>query len=34
MLAPGDLVKHTVYLAMLNHLARNGKKAHIVGSQL
>lgn len=26
----GDLVKHTVYLAMLNHLARNGRKAHIV----
>jgi hypothetical protein len=26
----GDLVKHTVYLAMLNHLARSGKKAHIV----
>lgn len=26
----GDLVKHTVYLAMLNHLARNGQKTHIV----
>lgn len=26
----GDLVKHTVYLAMLNHLSRNGKKPHIV----
>ena len=26
----GDLVKHTVYLAVLNHLARAGKKALIV----
>jgi hypothetical protein len=26
----GDLVKHTVYLTVLNHLARTGKKAHIV----
>src|SRR5258708_7178520 len=26
----GDLVKHTVYLAILNHLTRNGKKTHIV----
>ena len=26
----GDLVKHTVYLSVLNHLARTGKKAHIV----
>jgi hypothetical protein len=26
----GDLVKHTVYLAILNYLARDEKKAHIV----
>jgi hypothetical protein len=26
----GDLVKHTVYLAMLNHMAQNGRKPHIV----
>lgn len=26
----GDLVKHTAYVAMLDHLASNGKKAHIV----
>ena len=26
----GDLVKHTVYLAVLNHLARAGRKTHIV----
>lgn len=26
----GDLVKHTVYLALLNHLTRSGRKAHIV----
>src|SRR5438874_1256391 len=26
----GDLVKHTVYIAMLDCLARYGKKAHIV----
>lgn len=26
----GDLVKHTVYLAMLDHLARNRQKAHLV----
>jgi hypothetical protein len=26
----GDLVKHTVYLAMLDHLARDGTKPHIV----
>ena len=26
----GDLVKHTVYVTLFNHLARNGKKAHII----
>jgi 23S rRNA A2030 N6-methylase RlmJ len=26
----GDLVKHTVYLAMLDELARAGRKAHVV----
>jgi hypothetical protein len=26
----GDLVKHTAYLVMLNHLAQDGQKAHIV----